>query len=149
MLVPQSSGYVAMFRSDWLLAHESLDGSRWDELDQEAEIYLGDQLFLVEDMYKFQALEPENPRGSLLYLETGEVMSVPQALQTIRSNCDECLILQTCIYQRGNPAWGRLFVVAEKQDATNVQAEQVQDEGGAGWGLDFGKAIRYLRSNFQ
>ena len=107
--VPISEGYVSQFTYDVFVAHNHLDGKYFSEIE------IGDMLryysdewndYKVTDIRKMQAITPA------LFLEGDTYYTVPQIYQKIYSRD---LVLQTCIYKDGDPAWGRLFVIAEEQ----------------------------------
>lgn len=103
--VPVRPGQVAIYQNDWIVAHNTLDGMYWHELEIGDDIIFGGISYKVEDVYRFQAVEPLNPAGDMLH--EGERLTPQETMDMVR--CDGCLVLQTCI---GNK-WGRLFVVAK------------------------------------
>lgn len=99
-----------------LLAHNYLAGRKFFDLRPGDTLYLvyGDgsnRRFSVGELKRYQALEPANPGGDLLDLETREQLSAAQVFARHYMG-EPRLTLQTCIEQDGNLSWGRLFITA-------------------------------------
>lgn len=100
-----------------LLAHNTLSGKFFSQLvtGQEVRLVYGDgrvEYFVVKDILRFQALEPENVSSSFRNLDRQETLSAGQVFQRAYVG-ERHLVFQTCIQANGNASWGRLFVVAE------------------------------------
>jgi len=100
-----------------LLAHNTLSGKFFSQLvtGQEVRLVYGDgrvEYFVVKDILRFQALEPENVSSSFRNLDRQETLSAGQVFQRAYVG-KRHLVFQTCIQANGNASWGRLFVVAE------------------------------------
>jgi len=100
-----------------LLAHNTLSGKFFSQLvtGQEVRLVYGDgrvEYFVVKDILRFQALEPENVSSSFRNLDRQETLSAGEVFQRAYVG-KRHLVFQTCIQANGNASWGRLFVVAE------------------------------------
>ncbi len=73
----------------------------------------GVQMYRITDVYRFQALDPFNPRSSFVDLDTGAIWSAAELFAQMYTGGDR-VVFQTCIERSGNPVWGRLFVVAAR-----------------------------------
>jgi hypothetical protein len=103
-------------RNIGLLAHNYLSGALFNSLNLGSEIYLvyGDgsvKKYVVAQVLKYQAYEPQNPNSRFKNLETGNEFSSAEVFDQVYGPSDR-LILQTCIASDGDLSWGRLFVVA-------------------------------------
>ena len=99
------------------LAHREAGGAAFAGLtpgDFLQVVYGGGEIesFVVVEIERYQALEPSNPYGDLVNLETGEELSAAEAFQRLYGG-SWGLVLQTCLPRDGDPNWGRLFVLAE------------------------------------
>lgn len=119
--MPQAYGTVG------LIAHDTLAGAAFSNLKVGDEIILfyengGRGLFVVRQVRKLQALSPWSPTSAFR-----EVNGPPATLSAL-SLFDQVygggypLVLQTCITEHGNHAWGRLFVLAESVSNTQESA---------------------------
>ena len=100
-----------------LLAHNYLAGKHFFDIQigDEISIVYGDgdiSDFYVAGIEEYQALQPNNVRSDFRNLATGEVVSATQLFRTIYS-VNGSAVLQTCIANGDEDAWGRLFVIAE------------------------------------
>ncbi|MBN1305208.1 MAG: hypothetical protein JXA13_12300 [Anaerolineales bacterium] len=100
-----------------LLAHNTLAGKYFSELAPGSIIRLvyGDSTieeFTVTEIYRYQALTPNDPRSDFLDLDTGEWISVDTLFIRMYTGATH-LTFQTCILAEGDPSWGRLFIIAE------------------------------------
>jgi hypothetical protein len=107
---------ASAFGSLGFVAHNTLAGASFPEItngDLIAVVY-GDghySRYLVVQVRRFQALQPNNPYSSFIDLSTSKVLSVEDVFyQTY--GVSHNLVLQTCISNQGVDSWGRLFVVA-------------------------------------
>ena len=100
-----------------LLAHNYLAGENFSSLEKGQWIYLiyGDgrtETFIIGELIRFQALEPNSVTSDFVDLATGERLSSTRLFFKV-FNRPGNLTLQTCIYADGNLSWGRLFILAE------------------------------------
>jgi hypothetical protein len=99
-----------------LLAHNNLSGKSFSKLSvgQEVELVYGDgriEKFVITEVLRFQALQPQSQQSSFLNLDHAETLSANQMFNRVYSGSRH-LTFQTCIKANGNMSWGRLFVVA-------------------------------------
>lgn len=102
-----------------LLAHNNLEGERFFQLKtgQEISVVYGDghvARFRISDMLSYQALSPYDTASDFIDLNGpgGARLTHNQLFQRVYTTANR-LVLQTCINANGDPAWGRLFVIAE------------------------------------
>lgn len=110
---PIYPGRVAQFLPNVFIAHDSLDGRFFSEIGIGDEVlYLDPELrrYQVTDVIEMQAVDPTSTTSD--FIENGVTYTSLQVAERIYGND---LVLQTCIEKDGNPYWGRLFVIAEKQ----------------------------------
>ena len=99
-----------------LLAHNTLSGKQFAKLDVGQEIHLiyqngrGDD-FVVTQVLKFQALQPDSVSSSFRNLHQDETLSASEMFNRAYVG-GKRLVFQTCIAAEGNASWGRLFVIA-------------------------------------
>jgi hypothetical protein len=110
-----------------LLAHNYLAGKYFIRLKEGQAFYLvyGDghtQEFVVADIQRFRALDPENVWSSFLDLKYGALLSSTELFSKIYDQPGK-VILQTCIRADGQPSWGRLFLIAEPSVSDRPHAE--------------------------
>ncbi len=120
--------------STGLLAHNSLAGKDFFVLTEGQIFYLvsGDgslSTFRVTGLVHVRALNPDNIRSSFIDLDSGRFLTSARLFDSIYEQPGR-VILQTCIEENGDPAWGRLFVIAEP-DAENVPAPSLLFEPAA------------------
>jgi len=99
-----------------LLAHNNLSGKSFSKLSvgQEVELVYRDgrvEEFIVTNVLRFQALQPQSQQSSFLNLDNSETLSANQMFNRVYTGSRH-LTFQTCIKANGNASWGRLFVVA-------------------------------------
>jgi len=100
-----------------LLAHNTLSGKHFSKLaiGQEVQLVYEDgrvEYFIVEQILRFQALDPESVSSSFKNLERNEeVLSAGEMFNRAYVGGHH-LVFQTGIEAEGNVSWGRLFVVA-------------------------------------
>jgi hypothetical protein len=99
-----------------LLAHNNLSGKSFSKLSigQEVKLVYGDgrtEDFVVTEVLRFQALQPESQQTLFLNLDNSETLSTNQMFNRVYTGSRH-LTFQTCIKANGNMSWGRLFVVA-------------------------------------
>jgi hypothetical protein len=99
-----------------LLAHNTLSGKFFSRLSggQQVRLIYGDgrvEEFVVTNVLRFQASDPESVSSSFRNLDRNETLSAGEMF--IRAYAGERhLVFQTCIKANGNASWGRLFIVA-------------------------------------
>jgi hypothetical protein len=99
-----------------LMAHNYLAGASFSKFTpgQEIRIVYGDgqiEYFFVEEILRFQALEPNSASSDFVDQETGQRLSASELFQRVYTGYRH-VTFQTCIYADGNYSWGRLFVIA-------------------------------------
>ncbi|MEP7135004.1 MAG: hypothetical protein ABI904_08730 [Chloroflexota bacterium] len=110
-------GLASRYGSTGLLAHNRLAGKNFFFLGEGRLFYLiyGDgriETFVVTQLQRFQALDPENVYSKFVDLHTGDLLTAAGLFMLVYAQPGK-VILQTCIDAHGNPSWGRLFVIAE------------------------------------
>lgn len=107
---------VSQYGNIGLLAHNNLSGQAFSKLSvgQEVELVYGDgriEKFIITQVLRFQALQPQSQQSSFLNLDNSETLSANQMFDRVYTGSHH-LTFQTCIKANGNMSWGRLFVVA-------------------------------------
>jgi hypothetical protein len=100
-----------------LLAHNYLAGKSFSNLlpGQAIRVVYGDSHYTeytVTRVFRFQALDPQNPNSDFIDQDTGEKISAATLFNRMYTG-NNTLTLQTCISVNGDLSWGRLFVLAE------------------------------------
>jgi hypothetical protein len=108
---------ASQFGSTGLLAHNDLAGERFFLLNKGRIFYLvyGDgqiAAFIVTEILRYQALEPNNTSSEFLDLENDDVLTAPELFSKVYIRSRH-VIFQTCIAEGENLSWGRLFVIAK------------------------------------
>ena len=111
---------VSQYGNIGLLAHNTRSGRFFSELatGQEVRLVYGDgkvAYFVVEQVLRFQALQPESVTSSFRNLDRNEVLSAGEMFNRVYVGGHR-LVFQTCIDANGNTSWGRLFVVAVPEE---------------------------------
>ncbi len=106
-----------------LLAHNYLGGRYFLDLEVGDNVYLMDGLrrtmsYRVVRAFKFQALDPRNPRSNFIDLDTRQVCSASDVFKRMYTGSHH-LVLQTCIQKGYIREWGRIFIIAEPQPMPN------------------------------
>ena len=101
-----------------LLAHNYLAGRYFSQIlpGQEIKLVYSDyhtDKFVVTEIQQYQALSPDSPSSDFIDLNTGKYFTASKLFRKIYSSQTDRLVLQTCIYAKQNPTWGRLFIIAE------------------------------------
>lgn len=119
-----------------LLAHNYLAGASFQNIERGNVIILvyGDgrtQTFLVEDIQRYQALQPFSPYSNFRDLDTESILTAEQLFNKVYRG-DFHLTLQTCIEHEGNLSWGRLFIIAKpftpvKEKALDLVRQQYRE----------------------
>lgn len=103
-----------------LLAHNTLSGRSFSKLalGQEVRLVYGDgsvKYFVIKQILRFQALDPESVSSSFRNLDRNEILSAGEMFNRVYVG-EQRLVFQTCIEANGNVSWGRLFVVATPKE---------------------------------
>ena len=120
--VSSSDGKTTQFRmasqfgNIGLLAHNHLAGKSFSQLSIGDEVLMvyGDghvEYFVVQEVLKYQALQPNSPYSSFRNLDKDETINAEQMFKRVYFG-DRHVTFQTCIEAEGNLSWGRLFVIA-------------------------------------
>ncbi len=109
------------FDATGLLAHNYLAGARFSLLKPGQILYLiyGDgraARFVIREIQEYQALDPLSVTSNFVNPDSGEFLTARDLLEHIYNRPGQ-LILQTCIARGNEPAWGRLFILAERLPA--------------------------------
>ena len=109
---------AAKFGTVGILAHNFLAGISFFDLTPDEDVYVvyGDGStahYVIKDIRRFQALQPNSPYSSFVDLDTNVSYSSTNVFYEVYGNSGN-LVLQTCIAADGIDSWGRLFVIAEK-----------------------------------
>lgn len=107
---------VSQYGNLGLLAHNTLAGKSFSRLAIGQEVRLTyengrSKYFIVTEILRFQALQPESVASSFRNLEGSETLSAVEMFNRVYVGGNR-LVFQTCIEARGDPSWGRLFVIA-------------------------------------
>jgi hypothetical protein len=99
-----------------LLAHNNLSGKFFSDLaiGQEVRLLYGDgkvEYFVITELLRFQALEPESITSTFRSLDGEEILSAGEMFNRAYVG-ERRVVFQTCIAANGDPSWGRLFVIA-------------------------------------
>lgn len=110
-------GLASHFDSTGLLAHNNLAGANFSLLAKDQIFYLiyGDgqiSAFVVTEILRYQALEPDSPLSEFVDLANGDSLTTSEAFSEVYDRPGQ-VIFQTCIAMGKNLSWGRLFVIAE------------------------------------
>jgi hypothetical protein len=108
---------ASQFGSVGLLAHNYLSGRFFSELvvGQEVRLVYGNgkiEYFVITEILRYQALEPNSQLSSFRNLDHSEVLSAEQMFKRVYAG-ERHVTFQTCIEANGTVSWGRLFVVAK------------------------------------
>jgi len=121
--VSEKNGEVTQFQSaafnniTGLLAHNYLSGSEFYELKtgQIVNIVYGNgaiRRYRINEISRFQKLEPNSLRSDFIDLQTGEKVSTAQVFNRYY-NGDHKVTFQTCLENEGLSNWGLVFIVAQ------------------------------------
>jgi hypothetical protein len=107
---------ASQYGNTGLLAHNNLAGKFFAQLSTGHQVRLiyGDgrvENFVVTNILRFQATEPQSISSSFHNLDRNETLSASEMFNRAYGG-ERHLVLQTCIEAEGNPSWGRLFVIA-------------------------------------
>lgn len=109
-------GMASQYGNIGLLAHNTLSGRSFSRLavGQEVRLVYGDgrvEYFVIKQVLRFRALEPDSVTSSFQNLDRNEVLSSGEMFNRAYVG-ERRLVFQTCIAENGNVSWGRLFVIA-------------------------------------
>jgi len=112
---------ASQFGNVGLLAHNHLSGKSFSQLavGQEVRLVYGDgrvEYFVVKEVLKYQALQPNSPYSSFRNLDKDETLTAEQMFKRVYFG-DRHLTFQTCIEAEENLSWRRLFVIAVPKTA--------------------------------
>jgi hypothetical protein len=107
---------AAQYGNIGLLAHNTLSGKFFSRLSigQQVRLVYGDgrvEVFVVENILRFQASNPESVSSEFHNLDWDETLSASEMFNRAYAG-ERHLVFQTCIEANGNASWGRLFIVA-------------------------------------
>ena len=107
---------VSQYGNIGLLAHNTLSGKHFSKLAIGQEVRLDyedgkSEYFVIKQILRFQALEPDSVASSFRNLDRNETISAVEMFNRAYVG-ERRLVLQTCIAAEGDASWGRLFVVA-------------------------------------
>jgi hypothetical protein len=107
---------ASQYGNTGLLAHNTLAGRLFSQLaiGQEVRMVYGDgkvAYFVIVQSLRFQALQPESVSSSFHNLDRNETLTAGQMFNRAYMG-ESRVVFQTCIAAKGNPSWGRLFVIA-------------------------------------
>jgi len=110
-------GLASQFGSIGLLAHNYLAGASFSQLERGQKFYLiyGDgrmTAFVVTEILRYQALDPNSTSSKFLDLETNRLLSARDLFAKVYKRRGQ-VIFQTCIASGEQPSWGRLFIISE------------------------------------
>jgi hypothetical protein len=109
-------GMASQYGNIGLLAHNTLSGRDFSRLSigQQVRLVYGDgrvEDFLVADILRFRASNPESVSSSFRNLDRNETLSASEMFTRTYTG-ERHLVFQTCIAANGDVSWGRLFIIA-------------------------------------
>jgi len=115
------------------LAHADLGGKKFQTLsvDDPILMIMGDgqiQGYSVFAILRFQAVRPNDPFSAYIDLDHGEARLTNREVFAIAYGLSGSLVLQTCMSNDGDDAWGRMFVIATPKVMGNVLAKSSEVE---------------------
>jgi hypothetical protein len=121
-------GVASQYGNVGLLAHNHKAGKSFSELapGQDVLLVYGDghiETFEIEEVLKFQALQPNNPFSSFKSLDKDEILTTGQMFNRVYAG-DHHLTFQTCIAAYGKLSWGRLFIIARPKERAHTNYQQ-------------------------
>ena len=109
---------ASRFQTIGLLAHNYLAGTHFSDLQpqQLVTVVFGDgrlSYYQVEEVQRYQALSPNSPQSDFVDLNNdgNEQITAADVFQRVYTLGDR-VVFQTCIFNDGDPSWGRLFIIA-------------------------------------
>jgi len=120
-------GQAARVGSTGLLAHNYLAGRYFTKVGEQQVFYLvyGDghtEAFVVTQILRFRALEPDNIWSRFIDLSHGEIISASDLFSEVYAQPGR-VVLQTCIRAGGESSWGRLFILAEPMVVKSIATD--------------------------
>jgi hypothetical protein len=114
-----------------LVAHNTLAGRAFIDLVQGDQVVLvydngSRRLFIVTGIRRMQALSPSSATSAFRDLAHPDGTLTAQTVFNEVYGGTYPLVMQTCITQDGNDAWGRLFVLAQPASAVSGGARQLE-----------------------
>ena len=121
-------GMASQYGNIGLLAHNHKAGKSFSGLASGQEVLLvyGDgrvETFEIEEVLKFQALQPTNPFSSFKSIDEDEILTTGQMFSRVYAG-DYHLTFQTCIAANGKLSWGRLFIIAVPKEPMQINDQQ-------------------------
>ena len=109
-------GLAKQYGTIGLLAHNNLAGKSFKYLNLGQEIYIvhkdgHPERYIVSAIYRFQALESTDTESRFVDLDSKKILTATELFNKMYTGAPH-LTFQTCICARGDPSWGRLFVIA-------------------------------------
>lgn len=125
-------GIASAFGNVGLLAHNTHAGAFFSNIQTGSLIALvyGDgrtETFMVQNIQRYQALDPFNPYSQFKDLDTQTTFTAEELFNKVYRG-DYHLTLQTCIENNGNSSWGRLFIIATPVEAVIGDAETATEK---------------------
>jgi len=99
-----------------LMAHNNLAGQSFGNLELGQIIYINysdgqSDRYTITHIYRFHALEPTKTDSLFIDLDSQKLLTATELFEKMYTG-PQHLTFQTCIAARGDPSWGRLFVIA-------------------------------------
>lgn len=104
-----------------VLAHNFLSGRYFFDLHpaQTVELVYGGgriEVYRVTRVYRYRAVNPRSTNSDFIDMDSSERLSADQLFEKVYEG-PRHVTFQTCITRDGNSSWGRLFVLAEPDEA--------------------------------
>lgn len=114
-----------------LLAHNYLSGTVFFDLSkgQEVRLIYGNgevEYFEIDQILKYQALQPYSPTSQFRDLETDLVITAEQLFGKVYRG-ERHVTFQTCIDANGNSSWGRIFIIAQPKLFPHSEQQYIHD----------------------
>lgn len=114
-----------------LLAHNYLSGAIFPNLlpGHEVRLIYGDgavEYFVVDQVLRYQALQPYSPNSEFRDLETNVTISAAQLFSEVYRG-ERHVTFQTCIEAYGNSSWGRIFIIARPILFPHVEQQYIRE----------------------
>jgi hypothetical protein len=117
------AGNIGLLAHNYLTAGRSLPELKQDDI---VVLVYGDgrtESFVVTDILRYQALDPNSPYSDFTNLDTQATLSAQGVFEQAYRG-ERHVTFQTCIEANGNLSWGRLFVVARPVSEVVLSAPQ-------------------------
>lgn len=107
---------AAKYNTIGILAHNFLSGKLFFNLKvgDTVQVIYGDgkvEQYQINEILRFQALQPNNPRSTFKDLESNATFTAEQLFRKIYTG-KRHVVLQTCLEKDGVDSWGRIFLIA-------------------------------------